>query len=140
MTNLHHGSMLVDDHRSSMLREARLRRLRRRPRHPAGRPTVTAGPHPRPTVRSPRCSRSDRPIPTPGRPVRSADAVPACRSEPGDGGTGRSAHPWGAAHGGTHRPHPAPPGCTCRTSSAKLGMSSRTEAAAWAVRSGIGVT
>jgi hypothetical protein len=41
MTNLHHGSMLVDDRRSSMLREARLRRLRRRPRHPVGRPTVS---------------------------------------------------------------------------------------------------
>ena len=41
MTNLHHGSMLVDDRRSSMLREARLRRLRRHPRHPAGRPTVS---------------------------------------------------------------------------------------------------
>ena len=41
MTNLQYGDMPVDDRRSSMLREARLRRLRRRPRHPAGRPTVS---------------------------------------------------------------------------------------------------
>jgi hypothetical protein len=48
MTNLRYGTTLVDDHRGSMLREARLRRLRRRPRHGTGRtavlPAATATP------------------------------------------------------------------------------------------------
>ena len=93
---------LVNDHRSSLLRDASVRRLRRRTVRAVVRtaaPTVRSGARPRLRCRSGTSRRSDpdtpataarEPIHVPGRPVRSAHAVGACRPQPGDGGTGRA--------------------------------------------------